>query len=281
MPTHSLEFVVFLLLLLAIAAAFDLRLIREWKRRRPSRARRAWKKPAPLSTSGRRMAEKAPGAAGPGTTVIPVHNPGASGQRTPAGNTVHMEVFSLKNKPRKSAGKRGGKAIKRHASLSVPGKSGQLAHVDISMDLPEGESIRLTLESVGGGKVLPASGKVAGTAEAIPAIPPVFPSSWRTAIGNTFASLAALFRTSGRSLFALAMILYLATRLIGLAQWPIYFFTDEAVQTNFAAELVDRGFVWNETEAIPVFFENAGQYEMNISAYVQLIPYLISGNRSS
>jgi hypothetical protein len=277
MPIRSLEFVVFLLLLLAIAAAFDLWLIREWERRRQSRARRTEKTPAPLPKGSRRLAQKAPSPAGPGTAVIPLHNPGSSGKRTPAGNTAHMEVFSLKNKPRKSAGKRGGKAIRQHASLSVPGKSGHLAHVDISMDLPEGESIRLTLESVGGGKVLPASGKIAGAAEAGPAILPAFPVSWGTAIGNAFASMAAQIRTSGRSLFALAMILYLATRLIGLAKWPIYFFTDEAVQTNFAAELVDRGFVWNETEAIPIFFENAGQYEMNFSAYVQLIPYLIFG----
>ncbi len=280
MPTHSLEFVVFLFLLLAIAAAFDLRLIREWKRRRESRTRSVGKKPAPFSKPGRRMAQKAPGAAGPGTTGIPLHDPGAYGTRTPPGGNAHMEVFSLKNKPRKSTGKRRGKEITQHASLSVPGKSGRLAHVDISMDLPEGESIRLTLESVGGGKVLPASGKggPGSVPEARPASGPVpLPGSWGDSIGGAFASIAEHIRINGRSLFILALILYLTTRLIGLTKWPIYFFTDEAVQTNFAAELVDRGFVWNNTEAIPVFFENAGQYEMNVSVYVQLIPYLIFG----
>jgi hypothetical protein len=262
MPTHSLEFAVLLFLLLAIAAAFDLRLIREWERRRESRARSTGKKPAPLLEPGRHMAQKAPGA---------------FGRQTPAGENTHLEVFSLKNKPRNSSGERRIKGITQHASLSVPCKSGQLARVDLSMNIPEGESIRLTLESVGGRKVLTASGKAAGAVEASPAIPSALPFSWGIAIGDAMDSMAAQIRTSGRSLFALAMILYLATRLIGLANWPIYFFTDEAVQTNFAAELVDRGFVWNKTEAIPVFFENAGQYEMNVSVYVQLIPYLIFG----
>jgi len=34
--------------------------------------------------------------------------------------------------------------------------------------------------------------------------------------------------------FALGMLLYLATRLIQLDKFPIYFFTDEAVQTMSA-----------------------------------------------
>jgi hypothetical protein len=280
MPILSFEFVVFLLLLLAIAAAFDLWLIRAWKRRRGIRAGGAGTKPAPLPKADRRMAQKAPSAAETRTAVIPLHNPGAPGKRIPAGKTAQTEVIPLKNESRKSTGKNEGKGISQHASLSVPGKSGRLAHVDISMDIPEGESIRLTLESVGGGKVLPASGKVGAEVKARPAIlpaPPPARAPWGTAIGDAFASFAADIRTSGRSLFALAMILYLATRLIGLTKFPIYFFTDEAVQTNFAAELVDRGFVWNETDVVPVFFENAGQYEMNISVYAQIIPYLIFG----
>ena len=42
-------------------------------------------------------------------------------------------------------------------------------------------------------------------------------------------------------LFALALAVYLATRLAGLSSYPIYFFTDEAVQTVLADEFIDRG----------------------------------------
>ncbi len=285
MSILSFEFAVLLVLLLVIAAAFDLWLIRAWKRSRGGRARSRIKTPAPDSKADRRAMQKAPSA--PGPAVVLRQEPAASGKRNPAEKTLPVEVVPLKSETRKSAGKRKTEGVTKHEILSVAGKSGRLAHVDISMDLPEGESIRLTLESVGGGKVLPVSGKSGGAVEARPApgIPPAapaalparLPAAWGKSIGNTFASAAAEIRTYGRSLFALALIIYLATRLIGLANWPIYFFTDEAVQTNFGAELVKRGFVWNETDVLPVFFENAGQYEMNLSVYAQIVPYLIFG----
>jgi len=40
----------------------------------------------------------------------------------------------------------------------------------------------------------------------------------------------------------LALLTFAATRLIGLAQYPIYFFTDEAANTVLAAEFLDNGF---------------------------------------
>jgi hypothetical protein len=200
----------------------------------------------------------------------------------------------LKKDTRRPKGKRGEKAVSQQASLAVSGKSGRTAHVNISMDLPEGESIRVTLESVAEGTHYPVevkAGKTGGLeakagktggfeAKALAAPAPAAPSrarTWLLAIGRSFSSLLDDVKKSGRWLFALAMILYLLTRLIGLTRWPIYFFTDEAVQTNFAAELVGRNFVWNETDKLPVFFENAGQYEMNVSVYAQILPYLLFG----
>ncbi len=165
------------------------------------------------------------------------------------------------------------------------------------MDIPEGDSIRLTLESIGPGTAFPAAGKPgsesiraqrmdAGAAyAAVPARPRLerrpsrVASFFRNLLPSGRSLLASFFsdvQTAGRSLFFLALGIYLLTRLIGLTQWPIYFFTDEAIQTNFAAQLVKGHFVW-QNEFLPTFFNNAGQYEENISVYAQVIPYLIFG----
>ena len=282
MPYLSLEFLVFLFLLVVIAAALDLWAIRAWKRRRGKAVQRPVEKPAGHPKADRRVAQKAPSAPSSRSTVVALRASGPDSDRNPAGKTPHTEVVPLKKETAKSAGLRGRKKLPQQASLSVPGKSGRLSHVDISMDIPEGESIRLTLESVGGGKIRPASAK-AGSENVLEARevratrPAWFPTGWGLPAGGVLAEAAEHIRSNGRWLFTIALILYLATRLIGLTKWPIYFFTDEAVQTNFAAELVNRGYVWDEAESIPVFFENAGQYEMNLSVYVQLIPYLMFG----
>lgn len=78
-------------------------------------------------------------------------------------------------------------------------------------------------------------------------------------------------------LFGLALTVYLATRLIGLADFPIYFFTDEAVQTVRAADLVQDNLKGYDGEILPTYFENGGQYNLGVSVYVQILPYLMFG----
>jgi hypothetical protein len=80
-------------------------------------------------------------------------------------------------------------------------------------------------------------------------------------------------------LFLLALVVYLLTRLIGLVNFPIYFFTDEAIQTQQAADLVSRGFRDGAGTFLPTYFENGGQYNLGLSVYVQVIPTLIFGKR--
>lgn len=78
-------------------------------------------------------------------------------------------------------------------------------------------------------------------------------------------------------LFALALALYLITRLVGLTDFPIYFFTDEAAQTVLAADLVRDGFYNAQKVFLPTYFYNGYQYNLSTSVYVQLIPYLLFG----
>jgi hypothetical protein len=267
MADLSLEFVIFLGILIVLVAAFDLWFIRAWKRRRKKGKHGGGEKIPPPSRPERRSSQKPP---------IPAEPPPEAGSgRSSAGEESQAEVIFLKKGSRKSTGTRGRKAAPRRASLSVRGKTGRTAHVNITMDLPEGESIRLTLESVGSGvsfRERGIGGVVAVAAQAVKRL-----RAWLSAAWAFIVSTLRNLGSTAHYMLALAMTLYLLTRLIGLTDWPIYFFTDEAVQTNFAAELVENGFTGNDGEILPTFFENAGQYEMNFSVYVQVIPYLFLG----
>ena len=76
-------------------------------------------------------------------------------------------------------------------------------------------------------------------------------------------------------LFTAGLVLYLLTRFIQLDRFPIYFFTDEAVQTMSAVDLITRGFRDSAGRLFPVYFENGGQYNLSLSVYLQLLPALL------
>jgi 4-amino-4-deoxy-L-arabinose transferase-like glycosyltransferase len=78
-------------------------------------------------------------------------------------------------------------------------------------------------------------------------------------------------------LFGGALALFLATRLIGLERWPIYFFTDEAIQTVLAQELVDNGFRDQSGRLLPTYFENGPYFNLSISVYIQVVTYKLFG----
>jgi len=78
-------------------------------------------------------------------------------------------------------------------------------------------------------------------------------------------------------LLAGVMLVYLATRLIGLERFPIYFFTDEAIQTVTASDLIRDDFRNEFGEFLPAYFKNGGQYNLSLSVYLQVLPTLIFG----
>ena len=55
-------------------------------------------------------------------------------------------------------------------------------------------------------------------------------------------------------LFLLGIAVYLLTRLIGPTDFPIYFFTDEAIQAQQAADLIARGFRDGHGTFLPTYF---------------------------
>ena len=82
--------------------------------------------------------------------------------------------------------------------------------------------------------------------------------------------------TWDHALFCLSLLVYLLTRLVRLADFPIYFFSDEAVQTLLASDLVRDGFKGYDSSFLPTFFPNANKYSLSTSVYLQL-PGLLLG----
>ena len=77
--------------------------------------------------------------------------------------------------------------------------------------------------------------------------------------------------------FAAALFIYMLVRLIGLVNFPIYFFTDEAIQTNSAIDLVKNNLRSPEGILLPTFFKNGPYFNLGLSVYLQIIPYLLFG----
>ncbi len=78
-------------------------------------------------------------------------------------------------------------------------------------------------------------------------------------------------------LFLLSLFVYFLVRIIGLVDFPIYFFTDEAAQTVLAQDFLRDHFKNYVGEFFPTYFENGGKYNLGLSVYAQIIPLLLFG----
>jgi len=72
-------------------------------------------------------------------------------------------------------------------------------------------------------------------------------------------------------------LVYLLTRIVGLDRFPIYFFTDEAVHTILAEDLIQNNFRYTGV-FLPTYFPLGASFGLNsVSVYLQVIPYLLFG----
>jgi hypothetical protein len=78
-------------------------------------------------------------------------------------------------------------------------------------------------------------------------------------------------------LFLFSLLVYVLVRVIGLEEFPIYFFTDEAAQTILAQDFLRDGFTNYEGDIFPTYFENGGKYNLGVSVYAQVIPLILFG----
>jgi hypothetical protein len=110
------------------------------------------------------------------------------------------------------------------------------------------------------------------------------PGLWATYWGSVWSRLARpLPALSLRAqpnaailFFCAALVLYLATRFIGLAWYPVYFHGDEAIHTVYANQLIrEKGMV--ENVFLPTYFKNGPKYNLSLSVYLQVLPTLLFG----
>ncbi len=86
-----------------------------------------------------------------------------------------------------------------------------------------------------------------------------------------------IWLTWEKALLGLALLVYLLTRLIRITDFPIYFFTDEAIQTLLASDFVRDGFKGYDGVFLPTYFSNYGKYSLGTTVYLQIVPYLLFG----
>ncbi len=81
----------------------------------------------------------------------------------------------------------------------------------------------------------------------------------------------------GSALFLLALLVYAFSRFIGIDRYPIYFFTDEAIQANLAADLIRDHLHGGDGIFLPTYFKNVYEYNLSLSVYLQLLPTYFLG----
>lgn len=174
----------------------------------------------------------------------------------PPGSRVQITIEALPADPGQAAGGAGEPEVLIVAAEAQEGAGSGPAP---TLRLVSGQGAGFTLHKALSGS--PAAARA-------PAVP-----VWRRLI----PALRARLQAAPALLFALALLLYLSVRLVGLEEFPIYFFTDEAVQTVLAADLVRDGFRDYEQVLLPTYFKNGTQYNLSASVYLQVLPYLLFG----
>ena len=109
--------------------------------------------------------------------------------------------------------------------------------------------------------------------------PPASTARGEAPSSKRFGSGVSLDRWLGLdgSLFAATLVLFLVTRLYGLSRFPIFFFSDEAVQSVSAADFLDHGLRNSLGELLPTYFRNDLWLNLSVSVYAQVVPYLLFG----
>ena len=100
------------------------------------------------------------------------------------------------------------------------------------------------------------------------------PKGW---LGRLRGACAQRPYSLAHTLFIAGLVIYTLTRLVGIRHYPIFFFTDEAVQTNLAFDFIRDNFHNYDGEFFPTYFENVDKYSLSLTVYAQILPLLLFG----
>lgn len=148
------------------------------------------------------------------------------------------------------------------------------ARVRIQVDVPHGARVRV--------KVTAGTGSSAGKAAVrIEGMEDNQVSFERLAgpTGRLVDRLPGWLRAQpgGTWLFGGALLVYLLVRIIRLAEFPIYFFTDEAIQTMAAVDLLRNSLKGPDGTFLPTYFQNGPYFNLSLSVYLQVLPTWLFG----
>lgn len=161
--------------------------------------------------------------------------------------------------------------------------------VRVTIEAPVGVVVNVTINATHPGQAEMTHTPPATPRRARPAwpVPPALRAAWQTLAGwwNRWpgsARLRAWFSASPRhewALFALALAVYGFTRFYALADFPIYFFADEASIAQLAAQVLAIGGIDRNGVFLPVYFEAAAlRWTPVISSYLMALTTNLLGN---
>ena len=219
--------------------------------------------------------------------VIPEETPQDSGIATedtasppPTSSASDQTVHSFTSQPVEIFKVQDGSRIRVSITADIP--EGMTLHVTIHADTNQaGEpSTNITLHRTEPGAIEKdaATAPDPAAARKTPMAKPVFNLSWspEPLLEKVTGTIRPLLQRTDTVLIGIAIAVYALVISIGIDRFPIYFFTDEAIHMNLAANFLRDGFKNYFGELFPTFFTVDG-WVNGVSVYAQLVPYLIFG----
>lgn len=93
---------------------------------------------------------------------------------------------------------------------------------------------------------------------------------------RTFIAPMTRIEKLSLSLFVFSLGIYAITRLFALDQFPIYFFSDEAIQPALGTELIRDGLRY-QGEWLPTYFQNGPYWNLSLSVYMHALAATLFG----
>jgi hypothetical protein len=139
-----------------------------------------------------------------------------------------------------------------------------------SMSSPNGVTLRLVRLSIQPDAPTASSGSDIAKAE------PALTAAQLDTFART-SRVPVLLSLLGLVAFAASLGLFAFTRFAFIADYPIYFFSDEAIHTVHATDLLRNGLRGADGDLLPAYFPNGRFWNLSLSVYVQTVAVALFG----